>query len=409
MYANAARKSKKIAIQLMISPGQMEKFSENEIVERLDFSLEALEPDELILSIHEDYGDLARKIVEHCGGKNVNVSLWTMVFADRAASLSRLPLVRDFKGREGYGAIAAWNGMGKGDEKFLFCCPSAMLDDDKGILRAVEAAQEIGAQGVFLDRIRYPSPANGLEYLGACSCSACTKAFYRDNGMDWPDLVREMVNWAACGREGAVKFRDAHKPAREFRAKMVATAVSRYSEAVHGAGLRVGLDLLAPALSDIVGQDYALLSRNADFIKPMLYCKASAPAGLPLEFRLLMEGLSRSGVETSRARQFVAELSGIEDEHLKAVQLGGSFPAGLAASQMSRAKREADGRNDHRADVYAGIELVDHEDYETKINEAARDAYLEALSRENIALCWNILYIPRNHIMAVAKLRKDFQ
>jgi hypothetical protein len=41
---------------------------------------------------------------------------------------------------------------------------------------------------------------------------------------------------------------------------MVATAVSRYSEAVHGAGLRVGLDLLAPALSDIVGQDYALLS-----------------------------------------------------------------------------------------------------------------------------------------------------
>ncbi len=220
---------------------------------------------------------------------------------------------------------------------------------------------KIGAQGVFLDRIRYPSPANGLEYLGACSCSACTKAFYRDNGMDWPDLVREMVNWAAYGREGAVKFRDAHKPAREFRAKMVATAVSRYSEAVHGAGLRVGLDLLAPALSDIVGQDYALLSRNADFIKPMLYCKASAPAGLPLEFRLLMEGLSRSGVETSRARQFVAELSGIEDEHLKAVQLGGSFPASLAASQMSRAKREADGRNDHRADVYAGIELVDHE------------------------------------------------
>jgi hypothetical protein len=59
--------------------------------------------------------------------------------------------------------------------------------------------------------------------------------------------------------------------------------------------------------------------------------------------------------------------------------------------------------------VYAGIELVDHEDYETKINEAARDAYLEALSRENIALCWIILYIPRNHIMAVAKLRKDFQ
>jgi hypothetical protein len=104
----------------MIGPGQMEKFSENEIVERLDFSLEALEPDELILSIHEDYGDLARKIVEHCGGKNVNVSLWTMVFADRAASLSRLPLVRDFKGREGYGAIAAWNGMGKGMRNFSF-------------------------------------------------------------------------------------------------------------------------------------------------------------------------------------------------------------------------------------------------------------------------------------------------
>jgi len=407
MYASAARNSKKIAIQLMIGPEQIVKFSPKEIMECLDFSLDTLGPNELILSIRDEYSDLAGNITERCVENNVNVSLWTMVCADRPASLSLLPLVEDFKGRKGYGSTAVWENMGRGDEKFLFNCPSALLNDDEGMSLAVESAREIGAQGLFLDRIRYPSPANGQEYLGACSCPACKEAFNREKDLGWPDLAAEAVKWAAYGEEGAGKFREACKAALDFRAGMIAAVVSRYSNAAHAAGLRVGLDLLAPALSDYVGQDYALLSRNADFIKPMLYCKAMAPAGLPLEFRLLMGGLSQSGVDASAARRFAAELSGIEDKYLKTIQRGGTFPSNLAASEISRAKQKVNRLNDYDVDVYAGIELVDHEDYTTKIDEAARNAYLQALSEENIALCWNILYIPRSHIMAVAKLYKE--
>jgi len=391
----------------MIGPEQIEKFSQKEIMECLNFSLDTLGPNELILSIRDEYSDLARNITERCAENNVNVSLWTMVCADRPASLSPLPLVRNFQGEKGYGSIAVWDSMGKGDEKFLFCCPSALLNDEEGMLHAVESANKIAAHGLFLDRIRYPSPANGLEYLGACSCGACAGAFKLETGLEWPHLVAEAVKWAAYGKEGAVKFYEACKTALDFRANMIATVVSRYSNAAHAAGLRVGLDLLAPALSDFIGQDYALLSRNADFIKPMLYCKAMAPAGLPLEFKLLMEGLSQSGVDASRARRFVAELSGIEDERLKTIQRGGTFSSSLAASEMSRAKQKVNRYKDHEVDVYAGIELVDHEDYDTKIDAAARDAYLQALSEENIALCWNILYIPHSHIMAVAKLHKE--
>ncbi len=392
----------------MIGHEQMKKFPTAEIEEILDFALDALKPDELILSIHEDYGDLARRIVGQCRRRHVSVSLWTMVCADRPSVLPPLPLVKDSRGREGYGSIAVWEGMGKGDEKFLFSCPSAMLDDEEGIARAVASARDIGAQGLFLDRIRYPSPANGLEYFGTCSCPACTAAFHRATGLEWPDLAAEAVNHASRGREGARNFRDAFAPALKFRADMVAAVVARYSRAAHAAGLRTGLDLLAPALSVLVGQDYALLSHNADFMKPMLYCKAFAPAGLPLEFRLLMEGLTRSGVEPDRARQFAAGLSGIGEELLETVQRGGSFPASLAASEMARARRQVDSIRGRHSEIYAGIELVDHEDYATRVDDTARDAYLEALSGENIALCWNILYIPRNHIRAAAKLRKEY-
>ena len=397
----------KIAAQLMVGPEQLKRFGEAGILASLDYALDRLAPEEMILSIGEASRGFARTIVGHCDERGVRVSLWVMVFADRAAILRPLPYVQDAHGNEGYGSIGAWEDIGKGDEKFLFHCPSALGKDEEGIRHAIRSAKAIGARGLFLDRIRYPSPANGLEFLGACSCPRCKEAYKRWGGGTWPDLASMAVHRASGGEEGARNFIEEAGPALQFRSRMVTAAVARYAEAARDGNLRVGLDLFAPSLAAIVGQDYFSLSDYADFMKPMLYCKAFAPAGLPLEFLLLMRGLEQSGIDAAKARDFVAGLSGMSADALDAVRSKGGFPASVASSELARCRREIDPQARREPDVYAGIELVDHEAYATKIGQRERDSYLESLSGQNVAICWNILYVPRAHIDAIASRRKD--
>lgn len=397
------KEGRNTAVQLMVGPGQLKEFGEERIMGILDYTLDALAPKDLMLSMDPEFEDLAGRVVARCGHAGTNVSLWTMVFADRPGNLSDAPHVEDAKGNRGYGSLGAWSGIGKGDEKFLFHCPSALARDGRGIERAIGAASRLGAQGLFLDRIRYPSPANGLEFLGACACPRCREAFGRVAGGGWIDLSALLVECAASGADGAPAFIDRARPMLEFRAGMVDSLVAEYAAAARRAGLRVGLDLLSPSLAFLVGQDYRRLAAHADFIKPMLYCRAYAPAGLPLEFSLLVRGLEEAGVEAGRARAFVSGVSGIRAGRLEAAAEGKGFPVSLAGKEMLRCLSETGGS----PDIYAGIELVDHEAYETRIGEKTRDAYLDSLAGHDIAVCWNILYVPKGHIDAVAAKRKE--
>lgn len=395
-----------VAAQLMVGAEQEGKFGESGILAALESVLDTLGPRELMLSIHEAQGSLAGKIVETCARYRVPVAVWTMVLADRDPALPALLPVLDAAGRPGYGRLGAWEGLGRGEEKFLFSCPSAVLEDSRGPERAVAQARSLGASGLFLDRIRYPSPANGLEFFGACGCPRCRQAFRTQSGSDWPDLTALAVFHAARGAAGAEAFRQDAGEALIFRSRMVASVAARYAQEARKAGLRVGLDLFAPSLAGLVGQDYGALAAHADFIKPMLYCHARGPAGLPLEFESFLRGLEASGVPGGPALEFTAELTGTEAASLGAVRAGGTFPARTAAAEFARCRRAVETPEGTGPGLYAGIELVDHSDYTTRIDQAACGAYLEALEGQNLAVCWNILYIPAEHIQAVAQTQR---
>lgn len=51
------------------------------------------------------------------------------------------------------------------------------------------------------------------------------------------------------------------------------------------------MDLYAPFMAPFVGQDYAILAQHADFIKPMLYRRTFAPAGMGFEYDLLCKSV----------------------------------------------------------------------------------------------------------------------
>jgi len=395
-------RNNRIAVQLMIGPQQLNELGKELILRKLDYVLDALCPNDLMLSISAEFTKLANQVVEKCEKKGTSVYKWTMVFADRPASLSHVPLVKDSKGNDGYGSLGVWKRIGRGDEKFLFHCPTSLGQDEQGIQWAIDSAINIGAHGIFLDRIRFPSPANGLEFLGACACPLCRKAYKNSANKDWVDLSSLLINCAKLGSDGVAVYMEQAKPMLAFRSQAIESLVAKYAHAAHENRLRVGLDLFAPSIAFLVGQDYHILSKYADFIKPMLYCKTYAPAGLPLEIGLFAKGLEQAGVEKRMVYSFVSEFFSIETNILDDIMEKKGIPSSFARREIHKCMQEIDRDMQAMPYVYAGIELVNHPSYDTMIDNATRDSYLESLIDYDIAVCWNILYVPERHIEAIS-------
>jgi hypothetical protein len=332
------------------------------------------------------------------------VALWTMVLADTGrAGLS--PAI-DFAGHRGKGSLGAWEAPAGGRESFVFSCPTLALSDFEGPDLALRDLSVTGADTLFLDRIRYPSPANGLELLGSCACPACRKRYTNETGVELPDLASIAARNARAGAEGAENFlREAAIPL-EFRAHTVAAVASLYASAARSAGAGIGLDLFAPALSPLVGVDWGNLASRVDFIKGMFYCKSRGPACLPLEIECHVEGLVSSEVGRAEATSFAAALFCLPESEVVSASGPSMIPAGRAAMEYRRAASLI-AKSSGSCELFAGIELVDYPGYGARVSPDDRDEYLGSLTAcapegAPLALCWNLLYISDAHLRAVA-------
>ena len=271
-------------------------------------------------------------------------------------------------------------------ESFVFDCPSSRHN-----IRAVEGLYEkffsdCGFDGVFLDRIRTQSFAAGVSGVLSCGCGRCRKAFL-ERGVDLQavreryelkrDAFFDMASWPADGR-----FEPEDELARRFfeaKEEIIAAAAADICGYFKDRGLTVGLDLFAPAVSRLVGQHYAKITERADFIKPMLYRRTEAPAGIGYEYALF-------------------------EKHAPAAR-GRGKPAPDRAfldAQLDAAKAAL-------CDVYPGIEINYDRDtvrtdagYITESLAAVRDRGFE-----RAVLCWDVATAPEAHIEAVSRFEKD--
>lgn len=147
------------------------------------------------------------------------------------------------------------------DEQFEFISPE--LGTDHVIIEYEAVAEDAPFDGVFLDRIRYGIPSD--------------------------DLSRQAIITKAAG-------------------KLI--------EKFHSKSLKVGLDLFAPHLAPYMGQDSLKLGELADFIKPMMYWKTNAPAGIPYEEKSFYKALNKkfeyNGNELSKLSNTCKVFPGIE-------------------------------------------------------------------------------------------------
>lgn len=176
------------------------------------------------------------------------------------------------------------------DESFSFLCPN----QEKNFLNICEVYEEylsdLPFDGVFLDKIRFPSFANGYEEGFGCFCSECEKKYLKSQ-IDLPYLKTllenqdEKLTMGHYDSYGHYQFDDfTVNLFYKTRKESITNLISRLCDFFHQKNWEVGLDIYAPFFAYHCGQDIFALSCKADFLKPMFYRFTTAPAGMQYEY-----------------------------------------------------------------------------------------------------------------------------
>jgi len=303
----------------------------------------------------------------------------------------------------------------QGKAEFSFICPNrpevreAVLDHLRDMLRRGTW------QGVFLDRIRYPSPAADPTNALASFCDDCHRAA-ANIGFDLEAARRSIIKLVTMPQHVELFIRalldplahtppdadlDALKALLDFRAGSVTRLVESAAGLAHAAGLAVGLDCFSPALTRLVGQDLGALKAHCEWIKIMSYAHALGPAGLPFELLGLADWLmDRQGIRESTALEWLSRATHLPLPRSRIeLREQGLAPQTLAA-EVKRGRAVGIGT------LLAGIELVEMEGV-TRLNpmqirndlRALRDAHADGL-----AISWDLWRIPLERLELVRQV-----
>jgi len=363
---------------------------------------------------------LTEELVRASRHSGIAPFLWFPVLADVPGfPVPADSLTLNSDGSRGNGSIGAWEGLAGGEESFLFSCPNAAGNLDSVFQTYESLLSSLDVEGVMLDRIRFPSPASGWESLFCCFCESCRAGFHAFAGLSL-DLMRQRAQafmrrirergpselravwtapgtlWKAAGLEKLAAF----------RARSVTSVVRRFSSLARARGLEVGLDLFSPSIAPLVGQDYETLCSLCDWIKPMTYCHAVGPAGLPLEIASLWKALSTLHSEADAPATgdllsdvFSWQLPGAAGELLR---------SGLSDEVIS-SELEMIGRMSlaSRPRVYAGIEAVRMPEFGIDVTPAmlARSLRRVQPPADGIVASWNLLHIPEENLRLIGALK----
>ncbi len=405
-----------VGLQLYAGAHELGSFSKIQIEDRIRRAREIAGIDCLVIWTAHDLR-LYEELVGACRACGIAPYLWFPVLADvQGTSIAEHDLMMNYDGSRGYGKTGAWKGLGSGAESFLFYCPNRGEAVDRVYRTYAELLDRLDFAGVLLDRIRFPSAVNGFETLFGCFCDACEREFRRAHEVPLEtqreaavSFLSRLARVSAPEARGWRSFEGMFEAAGlgklfDFKRRSIARVVERFSKEARARSLQVGLDLYSYSLAPLVGQDYDQLSRAADWIKPMIYCRAIGPAGLPLELACLQEALQAlcPRLGEGGVRQLLMAL------------LGWQWPAGV--DELLRAgldeqtitvelQKIAAGRLSGRARILTGIEAVRNPDFHIDITEEILERYLARglQGTAGVIASWNLLYIPDENLKVIAR------
>ena len=338
--------------------------------------------------------ELYQRTAEFLTKRNIDFYLWFPVFSE-TGSLEKLSPLIDIRGQR----LEC-----RSDEEFSFCCPNSK--NVKKILNIFEREfSSVYFDGVFLDRIRYPSFANSHGAAGvlSCFCPECRAAYKRENfnienikaALDVPEsdiftITRYQGNGNYLFKNTALSvfFR--------LKAKIIYKSLEQMCKFFRERNYGIGFDVFAPFLSPFTGQDLVSLSGLCDFIKPMMYRVTCAPAGLPYEtgYLLRQTGAQKQNFYKSlRINQQAAENENSDIEKK-------SFNLAFSARELKGFSAAS------ACPVYAGIEINRVKNF-AEADPAYIEETIKAYAKTGIrglALSWNLLDMPEENIAKTADL-----
>jgi hypothetical protein len=277
-------------VQVSLGGWHSPDYSAQQIIGRIDTVSNLIPVEKVIIGWSLDK-DIYKEVGTYLHSKGIKMLLWMPVFAETEEMCENSPAV------DLWGNIPANYDLAAG-EGFRFNCPSDPRNAANVIAIYDNHFSDCGFDGVFLDRIRTQSFVSGVGGVLNCGCPLCVEKF-KAEGMD---LEAVKAEWEACG--DAFFSVSGYSPSQGFcfensvasayfkaKGHIVSNAVASIADSFHSRGLEVGMDLYAPFMAPFVGQDYEILARHADFIKPMLYRQTFAPAGMGFEYDLLKSAL----------------------------------------------------------------------------------------------------------------------
>lgn len=389
-------KEKGIILQISTGGYAEHRVSYEAIEERLTGLLGRIPVEAVIIGWSCDRA-LYRQVIELLKGRGVKCYLWLPVFSETGVLDSRVRRLITEQGTE-----AECYSLAEG-ENFEFYCPNQPVNWAAFIELYEKFFDGLGFDGVFLDKIRYGTFANGIGGVFSCFCSRCMEE-YKKAGLDTDGLKTEMAKMRSKSgaysrrpmgiqsyQKGRYRF---DNPVWEafFTAKAVCVteALEKITAYFHNRGMAVGMDVFAPFLGYFAGQDVEKLSELADFVKPMMYRITQAPAGLPFETDCLIRETAGKGTAEEAVKAGFLEAIGCGREDL------GRFDREFV-------KRELLFMAELSSPVYCGIEV--NQNHVAPAGPDYVKENLEAFSELPIhgyVLSWDLLSAPEENIEVIA-------
>ena len=277
-------------VQVSLGGWNAPEYTAEEIIGRID-TVSALIPVRKVIIGWSLDKEIYRQVGAFLHGKDIKMLLWLPVFAETEEVCENSAAV------DLWGRIPANYDLTSG-EGFRFNCPSDPENAAHIVGLYDEYFSDCGFDGVFLDRIRTQSFVSGVGGVLNCGCPLCAAEFEKEGisleevKAEWEAQGDAFLSVTGYAPETGFTFENP-VATRFFQAKghVVSGAVASIADSFHSRGLEVGMDLYAPFMAPFVGQDYAILSQHADFIKPMLYRMTFAPAGMGFEYDLLRKAV----------------------------------------------------------------------------------------------------------------------
>jgi hypothetical protein len=347
-------------------------------------------------------------IVQICRAYDIETYLWFPMLADIPGyDAPEEALVASYTDNRGYGEIGRWEQLGAGDEKFLFLCPNN-IPESAWVFRLYKNLVDlVDFNGVFLDRIRYPSCTNGFESLFTCFCDFCQEKFAARYGVALHSFKPKIADFVESLKQ--ITAQELHKYDRleslwqsagldrffEFRNQNIAAAVKKFSEYARSKHKQVGLDLYTPSLAPFVSQDYQLLSQYCDWMKPMSYCHVIGPAGAPLEICCIIQALEMfcPNVSERDLIEFFERVLGVTLPKSKQAILAQGIPETFVAKELAKIRNLPLPENIR---IYPGVEAVKNPHFALNIDRDILERYLVQIQpyAPGFIASWNLLYIP---------------